>query len=105
MYYLIYKITNIDSGKFYIGKHITDDKNDSYMGSGKYLKYAQECHGMDRFKKEILFECSSYEEMNQKEAEIVNQEFIDRDDTYNIKLGGDGGWEYINKSNKNNGLI
>lgn len=103
MYYLIYKITNIDSGKFYIGKHMTEDKNDSYIGSGKYLKFAQQCHGIDKFKKEILFECSSEEEMNRKEAEIVTLDFLEREDTYNIMPGGSGGWTYINQKKLNKG--
>ena len=33
--------------------------------------------------------------MNQKEAEIVNEDFIARDDVYNITLGGHGGWHHI----------
>lgn len=33
MYYTIYKITNKINGNFYIGKHKTNDPNDSYMGS------------------------------------------------------------------------
>jgi len=45
-----------------------------------------------------LFECASFEEMNKKEAEIVNKEFLARDDVYNICLGGAGGWDYLNCS-------
>ena len=43
---------------------------------------------MENFKKEILFECSSEDEMNKKEAELVNEEFVKREDTYNRILGG-----------------
>jgi len=39
--------------------------------------------------------------MDKKEAEIVNEDFIARDDVYNIKLGGEGGWDYLNSSGKN----
>ena len=39
--------------------------------------------------------------MYQKEADIVDEEFIRRKDTYNIKIGGEGGWDYINSTGKN----
>lgn len=105
MYYLIYQITNKINGKIYIGKHITDDKNDGYMGSGKYLKASQHYHGIENFEKTILFECSSEDEMNAKEREIVNEDFIKRDDTYNIALGGDGGWYHLHSCGARKGGI
>ena len=37
-HYIIYKITNTFNNKIYIGKHITEDLNDGYMGSGKIIK-------------------------------------------------------------------
>ncbi len=40
MYYVIYKTTNLVNGKFYIGKHQTNDLNDGYIGSGKILRLA-----------------------------------------------------------------
>ena len=102
MYYLIYKITNTVNNKIYIGKHQTDNKDDDYMGSGKILKRAIEKYGIDKFTKEILFECGSLEEMNEKEADIVDEEFVARLDTYNVKLGGQGGWDFVNVQNLNN---
>ena len=104
MYYLIYKITNTVNNKIYIGKHQTDNKDDDYMGSGKILKRAIEKYGVDKFKKEILFECGSLEEMNEKEADIVDEEFVARLDTYNVKLGGQGGFDYINEKTNWNGF-
>jgi hypothetical protein len=101
MFYTIYKITNQIDGKIYIGSHKTKDLNDNYMGSGKYLKYAQEKHGIENFTKEILFVFDTPEQMYTKEAEIVNEEFIATQNTYNIKIGGFGGFDYINSSGKN----
>jgi len=40
-YYLIYKVTNLVNNKIYVGAHETINKDDSYMGSGSYLKRAQ----------------------------------------------------------------
>jgi len=101
MYYTIYKVTNKINGKVYIGSHKTKDLNDNYMGSGKYLKYAQEKHGIDNFTREILHIFDTPELMYAKEAEIVNEEFIAESNTYNLKIGGFGGWDYINKNKLN----
>ena len=98
-YYLIYKITNLINNKIYIGQHVTYNINDDYMGSGIYLKHAIEKHGIENFKKEILFECNNQEELDKKEAELVNEEFVKRKDTYNLNLGGSS-WYYVNKSGK-----
>ena len=101
MHYLVYKITNKLNNKIYVGKHKTEDKDDEYFGSGLLLGRAVEKHGKENFSKELLFECKTEEEMNEKEADIVDEEFIARDDTYNIKLGGSGGFDYIVKNGLN----
>lgn len=95
MYYTIYKTTNLINGKFYIGKHKTKILEDNYLGSGKLLKRAIKKYGIENFKKEIILICSSEEEMNVKEKELV----VLSEDSYNLCSGGKGGFGYINKNN------
>lgn len=94
MYYTIYKTTNQLNGKTYIGYHSTKDLNDSYLGSGKILKQAIEKHGIDNFTKEILYIFPTREEALQKESEIVDEAFVMDSNTYNMKLGGEGGFDH-----------
>lgn len=90
MFYTIYKITNKITGQLYIGQHITDNLDDGYMGSGVRIINSVAKYGKDRFDKEILFIFDNFEDMDQREAELVNEEFIRRPDTYNVILGGTG---------------
>ena len=90
-HYLIYKITNQNNGKIYIGQHQTENLDDGYMGSGQNIKRAINKYGVENFKREILYYCTDFETMNNMEEIIVNQEFVDRKDTYNLRLGGSHG--------------
>jgi group I intron endonuclease len=86
--YFLYKTTNLINNKIYIGVHATKHINDCYLGSGKHLKNAIKKYGKENFKREILEFFNSYEDALLKENEIVNQDFINRIDTYNIVNGG-----------------
>lgn len=96
-YYTIYKITNLINGKIYIGKHETKRVDDDYMGSGKHLKRAIGKYGVENFSKTILHVYSTEAEMNQKEKELVTEEWCLRDNNYNLCPGGQGGFGYINR--------
>jgi len=96
MHFYLYKITNTLNGKIYVGVHKTNDLNDGYMGSGKIIRSAISKHGISNFSKDILETFENAKAMYAREAEVVNEEFLDRPDVYNLRRGGYGGFDYIN---------
>lgn len=106
MKYIVYKTTCLVNGKYYIGKHQTENPEvfDGYLGNSVWINrtdklknpqfpfhFAVKKYGVNNFKRETLFVFNTAEEAFDKEAEIVNEEFIKRDDNYNVVIGGKGG--------------
>lgn len=102
MLYLVYRTTNTVNGKCYIGVHQTVNEDDGYLGSGRILRQAVRKYGRESFRREIMFRCSTPEEMFTREREVVTEDFVARPDTYNTKVGGEGGWDFVNASGRNN---
>lgn len=92
VHYLIYKITNITNGMYYIGQHKTRNPTDTYMGSGHYIERAIKKHSTDNFIKEILFDFDNFDDMNNKEKELVpvNECYPNNPMSYNLVEGGSG---------------
>ena len=97
MHYYLYQITNKVNGKIYVGVHKTRRLDDGYMGSGKVVRSAVMKHGIENFTKVILETFDTSEAMYAREAEIVTDAFLARDDVYNLRRGGFGGFDHINK--------
>ncbi len=62
------------------------------MGSGRALENAIKKHGIKNFKRCILQSFKEKDQAYKREREIVNEEFVKRADTYNMKVGGIGGF-------------
>ena len=100
-YYIIYKTINDVNGMFYYGKHVTENLDDKYLGSGTFLNRAIKKYGKDHFHREIIFLLSSEEEMNNKEREIVTEDLVRNPMCYNVMLGGEGGDTWSGKHHSN----
>jgi len=94
MFYL-YKITNIINNRVYIGVHKTDNVDDGYMGSGKLIKLAIQKHGLENFKKEILEVHNNEKDAYLAESKVVTENFILKENAYNLRPGGRGGWKHL----------
>lgn len=76
------------NNKYYYGVHNTNNLDDGYMGSGKFLKKAIVKYGIGCFKKEILKFFESSEEAFSYENKIVNEELVRDENCYNVQIGG-----------------
>jgi hypothetical protein len=98
VFYYVYKITNNQNGKFYIGAHKTKNLEDGYFGSGVVLKESIKKYGRENFTKEILKFSETESEMYDAEKELV----IISETSYNMTLGGRGGFSHIDNFGENN---
>ena len=89
--YIVYQTTNLVNNKIYIGVHyVGGSGEDSYLGSGLHLKRALNKYGKENFVRETLevFPCMT--DAYTRERELVDSQFVEREDTYNLKVGGRG---------------
>jgi len=86
--HIIYKIINNINQKYYIGRHSTDNIDDNYMGSGIGIKNAINKYGIENFSKEVIAEANSSEELWELEKQIVNEQVVKDENSYNMAYGG-----------------
>lgn len=101
--YIVYKTTNLINNKIYIGVHKTTNpqvfdgylgcdvwctKPSSYNTGSTVFQKAVKKYGPENFKRQVLQTFDSVEEAYKLEEQLVNKDFITRDDTYNMVEGG-----------------
>ena len=94
MYGFVYITTNNINGKKYIGQKKYDECGNwkDYLGSGIILTKSIKKYGKENFSKEIIEECETKEQLNEREKYWISYyNAVDSDDFYNIAFGGDGG--------------
>lgn len=109
MKYIVYLTTCLVNSKIYVGVHQMENPNEfysdgGYLGCGVFIsrpatykksktpfQYAVNKYGVKNFKRITLAVFDNPEDAYNLEKIIVSEEFIRREDTYNIKLGGEGG--------------
>ena len=70
-YYFIYKTTH-RNGKYYIGRHTTDNLDDGYIGSGKWPESIKDTSLLTR---EILEYCDNEQTLVKLEGEYLSEHF------------------------------
>lgn len=105
-YGTIYKITNIKTGKVYIGKttkslndRLQGHINNADKGNNFKLSLAIRKYGKENFIIEPIDFAETCDELNEKEIHYIG-EYNSLEDGYNMTMGGEGGNTYINKSDE-----
>lgn len=100
---IIYKTTNLINGKIYIGQD--SNNNPLYYGSGKLLKAAIKKYGKKNFRKEVIEECNSIDELNDREVYWIDKfQSTNNQIGYNISIGGSEGDRSIGHEIAKNGI-
>jgi group I intron endonuclease len=95
---LVYVVTHVPSGKQYVGQKKSKERWNSYWGSGIAIKAAIAKHGLQEFRKEILWEGDDFQKMNELERAYIRQLDTLAPRGYNIAEGGHHGNPYAGKS-------
>jgi len=100
--YIVYLTVNIANKKIYIGVHKTASRGfDGYLGCGviatqpntyqnssTHFQYAVKKYGVNSFLRFTLYEFDTEEEAYKMEETLVTEEFVKRENTYNMMVGG-----------------
>ena len=95
-FYIVYETTCNINGMTYIGCHATNNLEDGYLGSGRHLTRAIKKYGKQAFSRSIIQFFNNPEEMFNIESSLVTEEYVNNKNTYNLVVGGFGGFKVQN---------
>jgi hypothetical protein len=72
MIHFTYKITDTISGKYYVGRHSTENLHDGYMGSGKWIRSLK---SKDNLIKEILNFYDNFDSLIEAEENLIKENY------------------------------
>ena len=105
MFGYIYETTNLIKGKKYVGQKTSNVfLAEEYLGSGTYLRRAIKKYGKENFKVNLIEECETKEELNEREIYWIDYyNAVKSKEYYNQSKGGEH-WnlssEYIAENNR-----
>lgn len=88
--WVVYKTANNINNKIYVGVHGDYSGKYDYLGSGYALKNAIKKYGKENFTHSIIKVFNTAEEAYEYEKNIVDAEFVNDPNTYNMRIGGTG---------------
>ena len=92
MYGYVYKTTDLETGKLYVGQHKAKMFDEKYFGSGIIISKLIKKYGTERFVCEVLEQCETSDELNKSEIYWIDKlNTLDESIGYNIATGGSFG--------------
>lgn len=92
MFHLLYVTVKPETGEFYVGKHSTENPNDKYFGSGRWVQ-TQKAEGVTLQKTNLAFFASEVEALEAEKilVDLVRPDALCR----NFTRGGRGACEHL----------
>lgn len=85
-HFIVYRTTHIPTGRFYVGRHVTDNLDDGYLGSGTIISNMKKKYPREEFIREVLHTCDTFDGMIQQECDVI-EEVLDEPLCMNLVLG------------------
>ena len=100
--FITYKTINLITGEYYIGSHKTDNLDDGYLGSGRFLRKSIEKYGVENHKREILGIFDTRKESLDLEHKLIKEKKLTQKCILLNQSSGGQSFDWINEHKLNN---